>query len=69
MKSRLTEIGWAVCDLIDAYNAAAMYNKIHDGAIRNPVAYALYQTWKKYDGEDSATANMASTGVSERSDE
>lgn len=49
MKSKLSEIGWAVCDLIDAYNAVVVYNKIHEGAIKKPVAYALYQTWKKHD--------------------
>ena len=49
IKSGLTEIGWDVWDLIQAYNAAIEYNKIREGAIRNPVAYALYQTWLKYD--------------------
>ena len=49
-KSKVSDIGHAVLDLIEEYNIAkeAEY-------VRNPVAYALYHTWRKYDTEDRTT--------------
>jgi hypothetical protein len=44
MKSRISEIGYAVMDLIEAYQIAKDCEYVRD-----PVCYALYQTWRKYD--------------------
>ena len=44
MKSRLSDIGYAVMDLIEAYQKAK-----ESEFVRDPVCYALYQTWRKYD--------------------
>ena len=44
MKSRVTEIGGAILDLIKIY---ADLNE--DPYTKDPVARALYFTWKKYD--------------------
>ena len=35
-------------DLLEEYDKAKRYNYI----IRNPIAYALYQVWKKYDHQE-----------------
>ena len=43
MKSRLSDIGYAVMDLIEAYQRATASE-----FVRDPVCYALYQTWRKY---------------------
>lgn len=44
MKSRVTEIGEAILDLIKIYTELK-----DDPYTKNPVARALYFTWKKYD--------------------
>ena len=44
MKSRVTEIGEAILDLIKIYTDLK-----DDPYTKNPVARALYFTWKKYD--------------------
>ena len=44
MKSRVTEIGEAIIDLIMIYTELK-----DDPYTKNPVARALYFTWKKYD--------------------
>lgn len=44
MKSRVTEIGEAILDLIKIYADLK-----EDPYTKNPVARALYFTWKKYD--------------------
>ena len=44
MKSRVTEIGEAIIDLIKIYADLK-----DDPYTKNPVARALYFTWKKYD--------------------
>lgn len=49
-KSKVTDIGHAVLDLIEEYNIAK-----ETEYVRNPVAYALYHTWRKYDTEDRTT--------------
>lgn len=43
-KSKVTDIGHAVLDLIEEYNIVRDLEWVHD-----PVAFALYHTWKKYD--------------------
>lgn len=43
-KSKITDIGHAVLDLIEEYNIVRDLEWVHD-----PVAFALYHTWKKYD--------------------
>ena len=44
MKSRVTEIGEAILDLIKIYTELK-----DDPYTKNPVARVLYFTWKKYD--------------------
>lgn len=43
-KSKVTEIGRAVLDLIEEYDKVRDLEWVHD-----PVAFALYSIWKKYD--------------------
>ena len=63
MKSRLSDIGYAVMDLIEAYQRAKASE-----FVRDPVCYALYQTWRKYDRArkekegDAIGQNMDTTG-------
>lgn len=63
MKSRLSSIGYAVMDLIEAYQRATASE-----FVRDPVCYALYQTWRKYDRArkekegDTIGQNMDTTG-------
>ena len=63
MKSRLSDIGYAVMDLIEAYQRAKASE-----FVRDPVCYALYQTWRKYDRArkekegDTIGQNMDTTG-------
>ena len=63
MKSRLFSIGYAVMDLIEAYQRAK-----ESEFVRDPVCYALHQTWRKYDRArkekegDAIGQNMDSTG-------
>ena len=63
MKSRLSSIGYAVMDLIEAYQRAK-----ESEFVRDPVCYALYQTWQKYDRArkekegDTIGQNMDTTG-------
>ena len=49
MKSRLTDIGKAVMNLIEEYGIAK-----DSGYVRKPISYALYQTWRKWDGKEVA---------------
>jgi len=63
MKSRISEIGYAVMDLIEVYQIAKDCEYVRD-----PVCYALYQTWRKYDRArkekegDTIGQNMDTTG-------
>ena len=52
MKSKLSEIGKAVMNLIEEYNIAK-----ESSYVRKPISYALYQTWKKWDKKEEEDAD------------
>lgn len=41
-----TELDKVISDLTELYNKASAYEWVN-----NPVAYSLYQTWRKYDNK------------------
>lgn len=47
---RATELDEVIEDLKAFYKDAIRQNEISPRFIRNPLAWALYQVWKKYDG-------------------
>lgn len=45
-----TELDEVIEDLKRCYKEALEQNCLHPGFIRKPLAWALYQVWRKYDG-------------------
>lgn len=47
MKSKLTDIGKAVMNVIEEYGIAK-----DSEYVRKPISYALYRTWRKWDEQE-----------------
>ena len=48
-KSKMTEIGKAIVDLIETWDIANS-----SAYVRKPISYALYHTWQKWDKKEQA---------------
>ena len=48
-KSKITQIGQAIVDLIEAWQIAK-----DSSYVQKPISYALYYTWRKWDKQEQA---------------